>query len=98
MKLIYGDCGTGKTKVMLQMSQDRNIPILCETPSRKARLLEKAQGLGLSIPTPIVCSEITPNVRDVLVDDPYRLLEAAFNVQLQGLAVNIAKADVTELE
>ena len=79
------------------MSQDRNIPILCETPARKARLLEKAQGYGLHIPTPVVWNEVHSGVKDVLVDDPYRLLEAAFNVELQGISINIAKADVTEL-
>lgn len=97
MKLIYGDNGTGKTKEVLRLSMEKNIPVLCESQARKFRLIEKAQGYGFTIPNPIVWDEVDGNVKDVLVDDPYRLLEAAFNVELCGISVNVAKKDVTEL-
>lgn len=98
MKLIYGDCGTGKTKEILKLSMDTNIPVLCESPARKLRLLEKAKGYGLTIPTPIVFNEDLTGVTQVLVDDPVRLIEEAYGVTLAGISVNVADKDTKRLE
>lgn len=96
MKLIYGDCGSGKTKKILELSSNTKTPILCESEQRKQRLLEKAKGYGISIPVPIVFSEGCEG-RDVLVDDPKRLLEAMLHANLTGITVNVPEEEVTKL-
>ncbi len=97
MKLIYGDCGTGKTREILKISSETRIPVLCESSARKARLLEKAKGYGLNIPTPVVFNEDLSNIKEVLVDDPKRLMEEVFNVELKGISVNVSVSDVVKL-
>lgn len=96
MKLIYGDCGSGKTKQILELSSQTKTSILCESEARKLRLLEKAKGYGIRIPLPIVYTEGCEG-RDVLVDDPKRLLEAMLHANLVGLTVNVSQDDVTKL-
>lgn len=96
MKLIYGDCGTGKTKKILELSNKTRTPILCESEARKIRLLEKAKGYGIDIPVPIVYTEGCAN-KEVLVDDPKRLIEEMLHAQLTGISVNVSKEDVTIL-
>lgn len=97
MKLIYGDCGTGKTKEILRVSSERRIPVLCESEARKARLIEKAKGYGFDVPTPVVYNEDLTGTKEVLVDDPKRLLEEAFGVSLEAISVNVADKDVKKL-
>lgn len=46
MKLIYGDCGSGKTKQILELSCKTKTPILCESDQRKQRLLEKLRDMA----------------------------------------------------
>lgn len=96
MKLIYGDCGSGKTKKLLEMSSEAKLPILCESMQRKQRLLEKAKGYGINIPVPIVYTEDCEG-RDVLVDDPKRLLEAMLHTNLCGITINVNEKDVIKL-
>ena len=96
MKLIYGGNGTGKTKRILEMSRDTKTPIMCESEQRRLRLLEKAKGYGIDIPNPVVFSNALKGSK-VLVDDPYRLLAAAFDVTLEGITVNVESDDVEKL-
>lgn len=96
MKLVYGSDGTGKTRKILELSSQTRTPILCESQTRKQRLLEKAKGYDISIPMPIVYNECKGDI-EVLVDDPQRLLEAMFNVKLKGITINVNKEDVVEL-
>lgn len=97
MKLVYGDCGTGKTREILRISSETRVPVLCESSARKERLLEKAKGYDFDIPTPVLFSDDLSNLNEVLVDDPKRLLEEAFGVELVGISVNVAEDDVTKL-
>ena len=53
MKLILGNPGSGKTKVLLALSEKNNIPILSESDARVQRLLVKASNYGFHIPTPV---------------------------------------------
>ena len=43
MKIILGNPGSGKTKKILQMSAENNIPVLCESQARRERLFVKAR-------------------------------------------------------
>lgn len=97
MKLIYGDCGSGKTKEVLKESSEKKIPVLCESMARKDRLIEKAKGYGFTIPTPVVFNEDLSAIKEVLVDDPARLIEEAFGVSLAGISVNVADKNVKKL-
>lgn len=97
MKLIVGDCGSGKTKEILKLSSKTRIPVLCESESRKTRLLEKARGYDLNIPMPLVFSDDLSNISEVYVDDPARLLEAMLNVSLKGISINVSNNDVINL-
>ena len=88
MKVIIGTPGSGKTKEILRLSALNNIPVLCETPTRVTRLLEKASGYGFRIPSPITKNEINENIKAVYVDDIKVLFETLLNVKLEGLVIN----------
>ena len=88
MKVIIGTPGSGKTKEILRLSALNNIPVLCETPTRVTRLLEKASGYGFRIPSPITKEELNENVKAIYVDDIKILLETMLNVKLEGLVIN----------
>lgn len=96
MKIILGNPGSGKTKRILQLSEENNIPILCESQARQERLLVKARGYGFSIPQPIVYNEVTEDVKEVYVDDVKKLLEVMFNVNVSCITVNVE--DKNDLE
>ena len=87
MKIILGNPGSGKTKELLAMSAERNVPILCESDARCERLLVKAQGYGYTIPTPVTLAQID-TVDDVLIDDIERFFNIALNVKLEAFTVN----------
>ena len=87
MKIILGNPGSGKTKELLALSQEKQIPILCESDARVERLLVKAQGYGYSIPTPLTL-EKAKKAKEVLVDDIDRFFEQALGVKLSTITVN----------
>ncbi len=89
MKIILGNPGSGKTKKILQMSAENNIPVLCESQARRERLFVKARGYGFSIPDPIVYNEIPSDVKVVYVDDVKRLLEVMFNLDVSAVSINV---------
>jgi hypothetical protein len=68
MNIIIGSPSSGKTKKILELSAENNIPILCESPERVNRLLVKAHGYGYKIPTPVTVQDLTPNITTVYVD------------------------------
>ena len=88
MKLILGAPGSGKTKALLKLSEENNIPVLCENSARVIRLLEKADGYGFRIPTPVVKEDLNENIKEVYVDDVKILLETLLNVKLGAIVVN----------
>ncbi len=96
MKIILGKPGFGKTKKILQVSALKNIPILCESVGRIERINIKARGYGLTIPNPILFSELDENVNEVLVDDCKRLIEGIFNVKVAGMTINIEEDSEVE--
>lgn len=96
MKIIIGNPGSGKTKKVLELSAENNIPILCESLARQERLLEKAKGYGLSIPQPIVFDAVTPDVKTVYIDDVNRLLDAMLHVDVAGMTINVEKHSIIE--
>lgn len=97
MKIIIGAPGSGKTKEILKMSAEKNIPILCESADRATRLLIKSQGYGYKIPTPIIYSEA--KATDVVfVDDVERLLNAMLPCKVETITYNVeAKDDIISL-
>ena len=88
MKLILGNPGSGKTKVLLALSEKHNIPILSESDARVQRLLVKASNYGYHIPTPLTVNQLDSSVKAVYVDDVKRLLEALFNIEVECITVN----------
>ena len=99
MKVIVGTPGSGKTKEILRLSALNNVPVLCETPTRVTRLLEKASGYGYQIPTPITKDEINENVKAIYVDDVKVLLETLLNVELDGFVINNDEdVEITKLD
>lgn len=98
MNILLGRPGSGKTKELLKMSMDNNIPVLCESEARKARLLVKAEGYGYSIPIPVVYDSCD-NVDEVYIDDIERLCQTMFNCKINTISVNItSKTDVNRME
>lgn len=77
MKIINLGRGQGKTIRLLYASEWQDLPIVCATYSQKQHLIDTAKKLGLSIPEPIVASEIPSNRiidsraadKDLLVDE-----------------------------
>jgi hypothetical protein len=97
MKIILGNPGSGKTKELLSLSAEKNVPILCESQARVERLLVKAQGYGLNIPTPVTLDHL--NASEVIVDDIERFFSCALNVKLTALSVNRDKSvDIEDLD
>lgn len=96
MKLMIGTPGTGKTKEILELSARNNVPVLCESDERKERLLVKAQGYGVYIPTPIVFNEDLSNVEEVYVDDVQRLFDVMLDTKVSIASVNIV-SDIIDL-
>ena len=88
MKLILGNPGSGKTKVLLALSEKNNIPILSESSARVQRLLVKASNYGYSIPTPVTVEELDASITEVYVDDVKKLLETLLNVNLGCITIN----------
>ena len=88
MKLILGNPGSGKTKVLLALSEKNNIPILSESSARVQRLLVKASNYGFHIPTPITVDELDASITEVYVDDVKKLLETLLHVNLGCITIN----------
>ena len=88
MKIIFGTPGSGKTKALLKLSEEKRIPVLCESSARVTRLLEKADGYGFRIPTPITVEDLNENVKAVYIDDIQIMLETMLKVKLEGIVVN----------
>ena len=87
MKLIVGSPGSGKTREILKLSEENNIPILCESADRVTRLMIKAQGYGFKIPTPVVYDEVKES-ESVYVDDVSRLLKAMLPCKVDIITYN----------
>ena len=97
MKIILGNPGSGKTKELLSLSAEKNVPILCESEARVERLLVKAQGYGYNIPTPVTLDHL--NCSEVIVDDIERFFSCALKVKLTALSVNRDKSvDIEDLD
>lgn len=87
MKIINLGRGQGKTVRLLYASEWQDIPILCATYSQKEDLIDAAKRLGLSIPEPIVVSEIATSKiiaskaanKDLLVDEAPWVLQSLLN-------------------
>lgn len=88
MKLILGNPGSGKTKRILAISAEKNVPVLAESPQRVQRLLVKAQGYGIDIPTPITIDQLDGTIKEVIVDDIERFMSIALGVKIDALAIN----------
>lgn len=98
MNILLGGPGSGKTKELLKMSMDNNIPVLCESEARKERLLTKAEGYGYMIPVPVVYND-GRNVKEVYIDDIERLCQTMFNCKINTISINVtAKTDVNRME
>lgn len=85
MKIINLGRGQGKTTRLLYASEWNDIPILCSTHSQKEHLIDTAKRLGLSIPEPIVVSDLTTTTiktkdilkeKDMLVDEAHWVLQS----------------------
>lgn len=96
MKIILGNPGSGKTKKIIQMSSENNIPILCESEARRERLLVKAMGYGFSIPTPIVYTDCDDSVNEVYVDDVEKLLQTMFKINVNCITINVTDKNNVE--
>ena len=88
MQIIFGNPGSGKTKVLLEMSAKNNIPILVESDARVQRLLVKAQGYGVKIPAPITINQLNEGIKAVYIDDVKRLVEGVLHVDLKAITIN----------
>lgn len=98
MKFILGAPGSGKTKEILRLSAENHVPILCESPARKERLLQRALQYGFVIPVPIVFNEVKDDDRVVYIDDIERLLKAIFSCKVEIVTLNTEhESDVTKL-
>ncbi|MBE6143124.1 MAG: hypothetical protein E7177_03980 [Erysipelotrichaceae bacterium] len=88
MQIIFGNPGSGKTKVLLEMSAKNNIPILVESDARVQRLMVKAQGYGVKIPAPITINQLNDGIKAVYIDDVKRLVEGVLHVDLKAITIN----------
>ena len=88
MKLILGNPGSGKTKVLLALSEKNNIPILSESDARVQRLLVKASNYGYNIPTPVTVDQLNADITEVYIDDVKKLLETLLRVNVGCITIN----------
>ena len=88
MKLILGNQGSGKTKVLLALSEKNNIPILSESDARVQRLLVKASNYGYNIPTPVTVEQLNADITEVYIDDVKKLLETLLRVNVGCITIN----------
>ena len=98
MQIIFGNPGSGKTKVLLEMSAKNNIPILVESDARVQRLMVKAQGYGVKIPAPITINQLNDGIKAVYIDDVKRLVEGVLKVSLQAITVNNDDLEIIDLD
>lgn len=88
---IFGARGTGKTTKLIEISAQKQIPILVITKKEKYDIMEKANTLGYSIPTPIIFETGNRNIETVLVDDAETFLNGllrGFNYFPEGMVIN----------
>ena len=95
MKILLGSPSTGKTKKILELSSETGVPVLCESTARVERLIEKARGYGLIIPTPVTYDTLNPSIKAVYVDDISAFVEKMLNVKVAAYTVN--NTDDTEI-
>ena len=87
MKVIIANPGGGKTKALLALSAEKNIPVLVESNARAQRLIIKADGYGYSIPAPVTLNELE-GVKAVLIDDIESFFTNVFNVKVEAITLN----------
>lgn len=91
MNILMGGPGSGKTKELLKLSMENNVPIVCESEGRVKRLLTKAEGYGYRIPIPVLYNELDDTISEVYVDDIERLLSKLLHCNVGAITLNITK-------
>ena len=99
---IFGGRGTGKTTKLIEISAEKQIPILCCNDFQRIELMRKATSMGYKIPIPVLLTselkiEDLENGESVLVDDAEVILKRLLKdlkFNLEGFV--ISKNDLGE--
>lgn len=79
-KIIVGPAGSGKTKKLIMLSHEKQIPIICPSYHECCRIVIMARNMDVTIPAPISihnilngnCNGIGP--QHYIIDDVDRIL------------------------
>ena len=76
--IVYGGRGNGKTKRAVEYSAEHNIRLVVTNDSRRSKVMQIADYLGLKIPTPVTVAEINSGKyrreKNIVVDDEKPLI------------------------
>lgn len=88
MEIYHLPRGGGKTTTLIRKSSETQIPIVVFLEQMKHFILAKAKLMGLSIPEPILYSELDPvTTPTVYVDEAGRLLEVLLKAKIAALTI-----------
>ena len=102
MKIIDMERGTGKSTEIVNMSEAKNVPILCPNKREKERIKELAKRHKVAIPEPITWEEyVSPfNIKKpstVLIDEVFMFIDnilGKYNDKFQDItAVTYSKSE-----
>lgn len=92
MDIIFGEIGSGKTKELLRLSEEKGATIITDTQRRVNKLLDKADRYGVHINTPLVVGEdCIPTNGKYIVDNIKNVLEKIFGSTIIATSFVVGK-------
>lgn len=102
MKIYYGERGSGKTLKTIQLSIEKQMPIICWSYEHKKYIEHEAYKLGVQrkLPEPILVREVRQKIigsrKGLIIDDLDTLLRIILNDNIYYATME--DCDITHIE
>ena len=100
MEIYFGGRGNGKTYKAIQLSKEKQMPIVCFSYHQIEYIKHKAKEMNLKIPEPIMVEDVRKKVignrRGLIVDDLDLLLRRIFDDEVRYATIGVC--DIEKLE
>lgn len=95
MRIFKGGRRSGKTTWAIVESARLNASILVISNGRKKLVMERAEGMGIEIPEPIVLGawnrdkgKASPQRQGIIIDEAQEVLQTMFDREIKAITIN----------